>query len=257
MNESPESTSTLSFELNRKLDAGRLHAEFSEMRRLRIRNFLGGTSAVRLYRHLLHEVRWRTFLIANEKLLGTPPGKSLALSPEKEKEILDVAYDGARAGFACVFDADRLHPEDVEASRSETAVSTGLLATLESFFASAQVVEFFRCLTGLEGDQDLTLHVRALRLRHGQFISFHAGTWSADGTGKRRAMFYLNLTPEWRPEWGGTLEVRTPQGDMTEGYLPSFNTLDVLGFPQGHWITPVAPFAGGPVLCIAGRLCVR
>jgi Rps23 Pro-64 3,4-dihydroxylase Tpa1-like proline 4-hydroxylase len=67
------------------------------------------------------------------------------------------------------------------------------------------------------------------------------------------ASFQLNLTPEWRPEWGGLLEFRGT-GHSIEGILPRFNSLDIYTFPQGHWIGAVAPYARGPRLAIAGRL---
>lgn len=266
MNAQPQLVEVISFEINPKLDPEKMYEDFRKTGRLRIRNFLDGRSANEIYQHLTHDVQWRTFLVANENLMGTSPGEPLATRPEDETEILDMAYEGARSNFACVFDADRLYSEDLaDAISSEGSPAAGdhmepasspILGPFESFLASTRVVEFLRRVSGITAVDGLNVQSHAIRFRRGHFMTFHAGTWSADTTGKRRAAFYLNLTPEWRPEWGGMLEFRTAEADNVEAFMPSFNTLDLFAFPQGHWISPVAPFAGGPVLAITGRVYV-
>lgn len=269
MNAELQTVDPITFELDSKLNPEKLHEEFRKDGRLRIRNFLQAPSANQLYQNLAHDVSWRMFLIANESLMGTPPGEPVGTNVDEEREIFNTAYEGARSGFACAFDADRLFAEDVEAPevaaeaaalvpvppRSDVDL-TPTLSSLEAFLESSAVIDLLRRVTGMTGVESLVVRTRAMRLRPGHFATFHAGTWSADRTGKRRAAFYLNLTPEWRPEWGGMLEFRTRDADTVDAYVPSFNTLDLLAFPQGHWISPVAPFAGGPVLMIAGRIYV-
>lgn len=252
------------FELNPKLEPSKLQGAFSQRGRVRIRNVLRPSVADALYQHLAHRVAWRSFVVAEEKLLGTPPGEPVGQSVDEDKQMLDIAHKGARKGFARVFDSDRVFPEELDESSASLSEAQGatqaaevrdpVLVECDAFFRSPVMAELFKQVTGLK-EIGLVL-TQAQRFRPGHFVTFHCGTWSADKTGKRRAMLSLNLTPEWRPEWGGMLEFRNLEADVIESYMPAFNTLDLFAFPQGHWVSPVAPFADGPMLAMAGRLYV-
>jgi Rps23 Pro-64 3,4-dihydroxylase Tpa1-like proline 4-hydroxylase len=93
--------------------------------------------------------------------------------------------------------------------------------------------------------------------RPGHFITFHDATRSADKEGKRRAAYSYNLTPEWKTEWGGLLEFRGKEGHIVEAFSPCFNCLDLFAFPQGHWMSLVAPFCDGPTYAVTGGLYVE
>ena len=67
----------------------------------------------------------------------------------------------------------------------------------------------------------------------------------------------LNLTPAWRAEWGGVLEFLDADGHVAEGYVPSFNALNLFAVPQLHHVSHIAPFARGPRLSITGWLRTR
>lgn len=272
MNAQPEGTLDVNFELNSDFDVEKLRDLFRMRGRVRIRNLLRPDCANDLYQYLRQETPWRTFLVANEELKGTLPNEPNSPSVENmedHSEFRTAAYEGARAGFACVFDADELFPEDIEESMPGPTGSvanpadarggmyhTSLVREFQAFLASRRVTSLIGQISGLHEVEGLHVRAHAVRFQVGHFMTLHAGTWSADKTRKRRASFYFNLTPEWRPEWGGMLEFRAPEADLIEAYVPNFNTLDLFAFPQGHWISTVAPFAGGPVLGMAGRLYI-
>jgi SM-20-related protein len=60
------------------------------------------------------------------------------------------------------------------------------------------------------------------------------------------------MTPRWRIDWGGALLFTDRAGHVSEGYLPTFNALNILAVPQSHLVGIVAPFAGAPRLSITG-----
>ena len=75
-----------------------------------------------------------------------------------------------------------------------------------------------REVTGLDAiawtDAQATLY------RPGDFLTTHD-----DETGghKRLAAYVLNMTPGWRPDWGGILQFLDERGNIEEGYSPAFN----------------------------------
>ena len=54
----------------------------------------------------------------------------------------------------------------------------------------------------------------------------------------------LNLTPMWRPEWGGVLQFLDSSGHIEEGYVPTFNALNLFRVPMPHFVSLVAPYGG-------------
>src|SRR5262245_61124609 len=101
-----EPAPTIAFEINPRLDTDKLRKEFYERGRVRVRHFLNPVAADAVYHYLDREAPWRTLLVAHEKLMGTP-ASGVPNTPEEDREILDLAYASARAGFAYVHDATR------------------------------------------------------------------------------------------------------------------------------------------------------
>lgn len=236
------------FQLNQKLDLQLLASAYRGSRRVRIANLLATAGADRLYRHLDGEVRWRTFIVANQRQMATDPAAG-SITPDEEREMIEHAGRATHNGFASVLEADALH-RDGEAA--DDARDT-LLDSIHLFLNSPDLLRICRVVTGIAELNHVA--TRATRLRCGHFATFHDATESADPTGKRRVNFSLNVTPHWQPEWGGLLCFRGEQ-DCIEGLQPSFNTLDLFRFPQGHWISPVAQFATGSRYAISGFICV-
>jgi Rps23 Pro-64 3,4-dihydroxylase Tpa1-like proline 4-hydroxylase len=56
--------------------------------------------------------------------------------------------------------------------------------------------------------------------------------------------YSLNMTPNWRPDWGGALQFYDGKSHIEEGYLPTFNALTLFRVPQFHSVTQVAAFGG-------------
>jgi SM-20-related protein len=248
-----KSQQTEPFELNAKLDAGSLNADFRRANRLHIENALAPASAVELYKHVAHEVEWRSFVVAKERALAAPTELRGVYPPELEKELSDCAYEGAASGFAYLYDANRIFAEDVpEGASLEEIVDTVLLAQLAEFVNAPPFMDFIRTVTGAAPINRAA--IRATRFRSGHFEMFHGATFSADKTRKRVADFSINLTPEWKPEWGGLLHFRQRDANAVEAYVPTFNSLDIYAFPKGHWISCITPFAGGARFAISGRL---
>lgn len=83
--------------------------------------------------------------------------------------------------------------------------------------------------------------------KRGDFLSTH--------TDKNRGVaFILNLTPNWRAEYGGLLHVYTEDG--IKAYTPTFNSLILLGLNNGkglnHFVSEVSQYAPRPRIAITG-----
>jgi hypothetical protein len=244
------------FELNHELTQKAqkdLVARFRPGGRLRIPDLLESAGGLLLYRHLTSDVSWNTFLVADNTMYSAAPGPSGAHAPDVENEMRARAYTGARKGFACWYDADRLFPEDApEGLQIEGAADTPVLAGFKQFLNSPPFLDLCRTVTGLA--QIERADIRAMRLRPGQFVAFHSTLPYSTRWGRRLLAFEMNLTIEWKPEWGGLYEFKGSDNYVAEACIPSFNLLDIFSTHKGRWISPVAPFADGERLSISGWL---
>jgi len=123
------------------------------------------------------------------------------------------------------------------------------LTAIYEFINGEAFLNQCRALTGLSAitfaDAQLT------RYGPGQFLTRH----NDDVDGKNRlAAYVLNLTPEWRTEWGGTLEFYDEAGNVVQGFTPTFNALNLFKVPQSHAVTYVTPFAQSYRYAITGWL---
>jgi Rps23 Pro-64 3,4-dihydroxylase Tpa1-like proline 4-hydroxylase len=111
----------------------------------------------------------------------------------------------------------------------------------EEFLAFARVATGFADISFVDA--------QATRYMPGHFLSTHDDAIEGKN---RRAAYIFNFTPEWRPDWGGYLQLLDDAGHVRRGLIPSFNTLNILAVQQRRNVSVVAPFAGGMRFAISG-----
>lgn len=184
---------------------------------------------------------WRTFN-QGDKSWDLGPDSLAELDPARAGAIETAIHAGARGGFQYVYETIRISEDAGERAARGLPVD----ALLDSF-NTPEALEGWRRLTG--NSRVALVDGQATRYVPGHFLTRHLD----DVGGKNRiAAYVLNLTPEWRAEWGGLLLFHAPNGEVIEGFVPRFNTLNVFRVPQDHSVSVVAPFAPFPRLAITG-----
>lgn len=167
------------------------------------------------------------------------------LTPENQAAFdADMAAAFAQ-GFCFRFDAWRVSQDLDKGVRRG-----GALAPVEAvvdFLNGPDFAAFIRDLTG--ETRPIFCDAMASRYRPGDFLSAHDDAIS----GQRRLFAYvLNLTPEWRADWGGVLNFLDEDGHVAEGYTPSFNALNLFSIPIPHAVSEVARLTPRSRLSITG-----
>ena len=115
------------------------------------------------------------------------------------------------------------------------------LATFRNFVAALRGADFksyFEKVSGI--DLDPTPLVKAYSYRVGDFLSLHT-----DDVRDKRLSFVFYLSPQWEPDFGGTLHMIDPYGNVLQ-ISPDHNSLiifDVAARTE-HFISPVEASAG-------------
>jgi Rps23 Pro-64 3,4-dihydroxylase Tpa1-like proline 4-hydroxylase len=238
---------TIPFRINSDLDPDTLRSAFRTAGRLHIPDFLDPEGAEALHHHLLQEVEWSYFLFSRNHLWEVPPEKRSLYSPEQDRALAELAHSAGREGYAFLYETNRLTTRRDDGAL-QRAQPDGLLKTFGAFLNSPSFIDFVRRLTAA-GDIEW-VEATATRFREGHFLAFHDDSC----TGSRRIAYVINLTREWRPEWGGLLEFMSSTGHIAEAYVPRFNSLNIFQVPMAHAVSCVSPSAGGPRLAISGWL---
>ena len=161
---------------------------------------------------------------------------------EEQTRLIAMAHEEATQGFQFVFDRLKLGQ-----ARAMGLPIPQPLYDLHSLFNSDAFLAFARRLTG--DDRIAYVDAQATRYLPGHFLNRHSDEHEDAG---RLYAYVLNVSPEWRAEWGGLLMFLDDDGAVSEIFTPTAGTLNLFKVPQAHAVSMVAPFAAAPRYSITG-----
>ncbi len=225
------------------LDLGLVGSVLRRTRRVHIPQILAPAVARRLHRALSAETAWSISTNEGDRNFTVPMAAFEKMAPDMRQGFDQRVHANAARGFQYLYKNYPIYDEHA-AGRL-----TGYLARFYAFLNSPAFLEFARAVTGRQAithvDAQATLYER------GHFLTQHD---DRDDSKRRVAAYVLNLTPEWKADWGGILQFIDADGHVAEGYTPAFNALNLLLVPQPHAVSCVAPFAPTGRYSITGWL---
>lgn len=233
----------LDFAFRPDLDPAELAPLLARHRRLQIPAFLTPEPVIALYEELAGSFAWRLTANRGEQVVDFKPEALAGYGPEQWAKLREAVSLGGRYGFQYLYETIRL-PKDAAAPSPAP-----LLGRFTEWMCSPATVAFMRELTGAVDIAFADAH--ASRYHPGHFLTTHDDQVDAM---ERRAAYVLNLTPEWRPDWGGLLVFHDGEGNIVRGFTPGFNTLNIFLVPQTHAVTYVTPLAAAPRYAVTGWL---
>lgn len=230
--------------LNPRLDPDALRKQYRRDKRLHVGGVLDEDDARTLYEACCGETGWNFVFYANDRHFDLDAEGWRGLDREKRETTEKIIFAQAAGKFSYMYDNipvyDRYH------------AGAGLspkLRELFEFLNGEPFLDFARRLTG--ADDIGFADAQATRYGPGHFLTAH----NDDVEGKdRRAAYVLNLTPQWREDWGGYLNFFDGAGHIEAAYKPAFNALNVFSVPRAHSVGYVAPFAAARRYSITGWL---
>ncbi|GAA0869153.1 2OG-Fe(II) oxygenase family protein [Brevundimonas basaltis] len=233
---------TETFSIDRSLDAARLAPVFDRFGRLHLPDFLRPPGVERLSAALAGETGWTVSTMGGGSTIDIPAPAFAAADDAARAALLASAHGEARSGFHYMFESLRI--SDLADAGADLPPA---LSALYEWLNSETFLSFARALSG---EPDLAyVDAQATRYRPGHYLNEHDD--EKPGAGRRLA-YVLNLTPVWRPSWGGLLAFLDADGHVAEAYTPAFNALNIFRTPQPHMVSQVTAFAGASRLSITG-----
>lgn len=227
--------------LNPALDIERLQDEFRGHRRLLIRDFFRPDVAEALAR-AVEAIDWSLCYRdaqGDRRLTGD---QLRSLDGSQRAYLVDGIVEVARRQFQFSFFTDSL--ADALQRGDE-----GLLARFIRYMADDAFLSVMRQITGIP--EVNRVYAQATMYAPGSFLLAHDDHVDAED---RRLAYVINLTRQWRPDWGGMLHFSRPDGSVSDTFFPHFNSMSVFAVPQTHFVSYVPPFAQGERQAITGWL---
>ena len=216
--------------------------------RLQIVDFLRHDTALALFRALMESDAWRLAVNRGEQVIDRPLAEVAGWPADRQADFDREVVEAGRDGFQFRYETIRLP----EYGPGWEQGAPPLLQAFVDFMSSDGVIGLLSEITG-RGDIAFA-DGHASRYRAGHFLTAHDDSNVDMG---RRAAYVLNLTPQWRPDWGGALLFYDERGNIARGFTPSFNTLNLFRVPQPHSVGWVTPLAGAPRYAVTGWLRAR
>lgn len=213
---------------------------------IRISEPFSADVAERLHHHLDTEIPWgRTVSQGHQRAWDLTPEAIAGLDGDNEQAFLAAVHHAARDGFQFLFDS-LIVSDDADAREARGLLLDRVIDALNH----PASLEAFRAIVGAPDIR--RVNGQATRYLPGHFLTSHDD--GIDGE-KRIAAYVINLTKNWRTDWGGLLQFQTASGDVPLALKPGFNTIHLFRVPQLHSVSYVTPFAAVPRYAITGWLC--
>lgn len=211
---------------------------------VRIDNLFPEATARAIQSALIRQTPWHpVHADAQGKHVYYTPQEWSELKPEIRNKTLQDVMISARDGFSYFYSCFPM----VNAYLNGTFPDWPLHAMLE-YLNGPESLAFFKAITG--EDTATKLDGQATLYARGHFLNVHNDT----GNNKeRRAAYVMGFTDPWRHDWGGKLLFLEDER-ITDGFVPSFNTLTLFKVPRDHIVTQVTNFAGANRYSITGWL---
>lgn len=194
----------------------------------------GALQAAQEWTRSIHVEAGRDLDISVNELEALPPAERAAL----EHDIANASTDSLQY----MFDTVR-----ISAPLKAGLSVPGAMRDVYDFLNGRAFLDFVACLTG--DDRVAFADVMATRYLPGHFLTAHG---DENPTERRLYAYVLNLTPQWRADWGGVLMFLDEDGHVAEGYIPAFNALNIFSVPQTHAVSMVTRLARTPRLSVTG-----
>jgi Rps23 Pro-64 3,4-dihydroxylase Tpa1-like proline 4-hydroxylase len=235
--------------INPDLDTEALAAQFQRDSRIRIADVLAPEFAEQVLECLEGEVPWRVMYFDHQ---ATGPDVIGKIYPEQRAGMSEDQWQAVVA---------RIHADAVDKYQSFYKGYDVLLARRNGidqdlflqkfldFMGSDELFDFIRAVSGDQLFNRVDCH--ACCYEPGHFLKEHV---DASPFEQRRMAYVFNFSKEWNADFGGLTHFLDDDHQITDTFIPQFNSLVLFKVPVNHSVSMVANYAPHRRYSITGWL---
>lgn len=233
--------------INPNLDRSRLAETFSRNGKVRVSDVLRADFAEAIYRCMSNDVPWRLMYYnpdahGSEVVVRLLPEQRAAMSDVETRALIDKVNSQAQSQFQYLYEAYDV----LDAYRK--GLDPALL--LHEFLGFMGSDELFQLVRDISGDHEFnSIDCHACRYSAGHFLKEHSDISPFE---QRHMAYVFYFTRDWRTDFGGLTCFLDEDGNVTDTFLPDFNSLTLFKVPVDHCVTQVASYAPHPRNSVTG-----
>jgi len=217
------------------LDPGALGRILRQAGRLQVSDFFTQESAEYLYKIHIENKDWYLAYNEGKNYYESSVEQIQAVTPQQHKQFMNSIYARARTQFQYVF-----YQYYITQAIKLKEQPGHPMHQFHEFMNGEEVLKLMRTLTGDNSIRKADSY--ASTYAPGHFLTAHDDRHASHD---RVAAYVFSMTKTWDKNWGGHLAFFDDVGNITEAFIPSFNTLNIFLVPQMHSVQLVSSFAGG------------
>jgi len=220
-------------EINPVHDLSALGQTLQQRGRLQVSDFFTPETAEYLHRLLVENKNWNLAYNEGNQFYESSMSQLQTLPPLKKQQFMQSIYNRARTQFQYVFYQYYI-TQAIELNEQPGHP----MHRMHEFMNSGDVLDFMRKLTGEQAIRKADSY--ASMYLPGHFLTTHDDRHDKHD---RVAAYVFSMNKTWERNWGGHLAFFDDDGNISEAFIPSYNTLNIFLIPQLHSVQLVAPFA--------------
>ncbi|MGH8403656.1 MAG: 2OG-Fe(II) oxygenase, partial [Gammaproteobacteria bacterium] len=201
-----------------------LAVAFTQKRRIQIQDVLIPEAAERLYQCLEHAVPWGVAYIDDEKSTLLTADKIAAFTQADWLNLNDKVQARAVNKYQFIYNSYMM----ITAYKEKRDPGL-LLHSMVEFVNAPPFLELLRTVTRVPNI--MKADAQATRYIQGHFLKKHNDIVTSQ---YREVAYVLNLTKDWQADWGGLLQFMDDEGNVTDTFMPTFNSLTLFQVPMWH-----------------------
>ncbi|NMP33370.1 hypothetical protein HII17_17620 [Thalassotalea sp. M1531] len=235
---------TSSLSLSRERPEIELINFFQKNRFVKVPNALTDKSAQLLKSHIHQQKEWNLVFNHNGQHQDLNAIAVESWTSQQKDDLNNIVNQQASEGFQYLYENIPLY--DIY---HDNLLPGHFFNQIIEFLNTDKTINFFRQL--LSSPEINFADGQITRYGQGHFLNVHDDNVDDKN---RIAAFVINLTEDWRADWGGALHLLDKQGQITNSFLPTFNEINIFKIPVDHYVGYVSPFAQNKRVSITGWL---
>lgn len=231
--------------LNQNLNVHALHEEFAANKRIFIKDAFTEEAAENLLNSLENEIPWQMAYMNGDVTYLVSQKELQAMTQQQLVQNQQRIIQQAKTGFQFNYGHYSVTGENLTPCSDDAFVNK-----VKDYMHTDAFFQFAKSVTG--NDEINKFELLAARYNPGNFLLTHDDFKKTE----RRIAYVLNLSKDWKAEWGGLLHFLDEDGQILDTYTPTYNSLTLFSVPAPHTVSYVAPYAGRPRYSITGWLTV-
>ncbi len=234
----------MKLELNKSKKLEKLKNRYLDNGYVKVENALLSECAEELYLNIAKQEKWN-LVFRNKGIHQDFNSIDVQGWDKKHKDdLIELIHNQAKENFQYFYETIPVY--DIY---YDNLMPGHFFNEIVEFLNNEDTLNYFREI--LAAPEISFLDAQITRFKAGHFLNRH----NDDVQGKNRvAAFVINLSKEWRTDWGGALHILNNKLEIEQSFVPSFNEINIFKVPVDHVVGYVSPFASGERLSITGWL---